>query len=1128
MSISRVSGPLLNSNLDRQGVDLEFSTNNQPLFFLDFANFKAAINANTQNATETFTVNGNVKLGSNIKIDQTTISSTDNIQFNVPGSLYLGNVSHVKITGGSDNFVLTTDGTGNLSFKDVTEIANNINLSGRAVVMGTPTDTSLLDLSAYRYWNANTTVSDAADNLNQVLLNVYQDTYVGRADFTSNITSGPSSLSVQFMAETFGNPTHYLWRFGDGMTSTERDPIHTYTNINGGSYSVYFKAYNINGTLNGNGELGDPTLAQGSYADTLKQNYITLYSPAPISTFVLNPQIIDNNGSVQFTNQSQWANNYVVEWGDGNSNIIPDNYQPGGIYGLALNHSYTTTEDKIYEVILHATSNDQSSTPGLIIDSLPTPVSVYIEHAPTFSSNTITGFNQHNEVPNGLTVEFTNLTNNVGATSLFSNNKFVWDFGDGTIVQVDSRSSLSGDYNVPINHTFTLNDPTVEQQFNVTLTVYNGHTNSPFMSTPTTITVKPVPTALFTGSTVTASDKIGDSAQVGYLFTDLNGYERNIITFNNESINANTYIFDFGDGVDSGELTNPMPGTPGNSLLHTYSTIGQFDVSLLSLGENSQNATDDTLLKNNYITILNPPAPPASVSEKTLTIPSISGNAAITSNITNNNVLISPVPGTLVNRITTLNPVVTNTINNVYDGAHGTVKAVVNGTDSPIATMSLGNNTGIYGALTISEDKDAHIVDPNVFPSNFYKVFSAFVSKTNSSTPVGFNTYKISHNLTGETNELSFVKDNVTVSPVLDISTASITVNNPGNLKYISGVPYFNTNGKISISDVKTYYWIGQCYLDSNSPLSVLAGSTVDGTGSVIQPQYKTYADINGISSMLSNGIPIADTGKDISSIYTLGNIVVDINGNSTCTGKIQLTLTNLNGTSNIVELPQTINTYYSSIGLNELNIPVSPTLGRGFTTNGLRVLINSNSETPLFNSSTNYYTDYSYNNITDITGTYESVVRFGVARNDNTDYSIYVPPGPDLSSRSGVQYFRFAFRRTQVANFTVTFSGKITGLFIASPGTQIDQTSTLNGWLDASNVYAGAGIPGANIVNGGNGDNGCAKTSGDVVPTLQVVTNHSSQLTLGSENSSNAFGNQILVCIALDAGDFLSAVSIS
>ena len=139
------------------------------------------------------------------------------------------------------------------------------------------------------------------------------------------------------------------------------------------------------------------------------------------------------------------------------------------------------------------------------------------------------------------------------------------------------------------------------------------------------------------------------------------------------------------------------------------------------------------------------------------------------------------------------------------------------------------------------------------------------------------------------------------------------------------------------------------------------------------------------------------------------------------------------------------------------------------------------------------------------------------------------MPVGPDLNTgRSGVQYFRFAFRRTTMANFTVTMTGKVSSFHIAAPATNIDNTSTINGWLDASSTYAGAGTPGADTGAGGNGDNGCAYTSGDRITT---GTNHSGAsftLTLGDQNATNSFGNQILVSIGIASGDSIQSLSIA
>ncbi|MGY8868077.1 MAG: hypothetical protein ACKVJK_20925, partial [Methylophagaceae bacterium] len=89
-----------------------------------------------------------------------------------------------------------------------------------------------------------------------------------------------------------------------------------------------------------------------------------------------------------------------------------------------------------------------------------------------------------------------------------------------------------------------------------------------------------------------------------------------------------------------------------------------------------------------------------------------------------------------------------------------------------------------------------------------------------------------------------------------------------------------------------------------------------------------------------------------------------------------------------------------------------------------------------------------------------------------------------------------------------------------------IDTASTQNGWIDGTVQYAGAGIPGANTGAGGNGGQGCALTGADVIPTGRSI-NAAYTMTVGSENSSNSTGNNVLVRIALADGETLDSVSV-
>ena len=58
----------------------------------------------------------------------------------------------------------------------------------------------------------------------------------GEADFTSNTVSGSAPLTVNFTDQSCGIITSWSWDFGDGSTSSEQNPSHTYTNP--GTYTV--------------------------------------------------------------------------------------------------------------------------------------------------------------------------------------------------------------------------------------------------------------------------------------------------------------------------------------------------------------------------------------------------------------------------------------------------------------------------------------------------------------------------------------------------------------------------------------------------------------------------------------------------------------------------------------------------------------------------------------------------------------------------------------------------------------------------------------------------------------------------------------------------------------------------
>ncbi|MPN59540.1 hypothetical protein SDC9_207261 [bioreactor metagenome] len=62
------------------------------------------------------------------------------------------------------------------------------------------------------------------------------------AAFTTNVTSGPAPLTVDFIDASCFSPTSWYWNFGDGNTSTDRFPAHNY--MEAGKYNVTLRVEN--------------------------------------------------------------------------------------------------------------------------------------------------------------------------------------------------------------------------------------------------------------------------------------------------------------------------------------------------------------------------------------------------------------------------------------------------------------------------------------------------------------------------------------------------------------------------------------------------------------------------------------------------------------------------------------------------------------------------------------------------------------------------------------------------------------------------------------------------------------------------------------------------------------------
>ena len=1098
----------------------------------------SVFNAKVDNTTTAFDGSGNITVKTGAIFTTPNIGAATGTSLSVTGNVTGGNLltaGLVSVTGNvAGNYFI---GNGSL----LTGISTSGG-TGNTITLGTPTDGSLSgNTVAYQGWTANTYVTDGLDDLNQVSLNIAGNTFVGNTYVTANVYSGPSPLTVALTGRYIGNPNSYLWQFGDGTANAvTANSTHTFSNALGGNFTVTYTAYNTNGTNAGNAAAG----AKGSTSTATAT--ITLYTPTPIPSFTANRTSLDTPNGVQITNTSQYAETYSINWGDGTVVIPANNW-------TTATHTFTNATantDALYGVNLTGNSANAGASP-VSVTSSNTNVKVYSSQA----SNVFVTANVANVINGVGTISFRNdSTGAPGNTASFGAQQlYNFNWGDGTVSNVNIAAGTAGNPGAAnVTHAFALSAGNQSgnkyEQYTANLYLYTGFSTSPARSGNITITIEPQTRANFVGTTANvttdATANIGN-ARVGYLYTDYNGANRSTFTFQNTSENSNIANWAWGDGTFSNSISNV-----GN-VVHTYTATGAKTVSLTANGTPNgitSTAQSNTFSTTGYIFIAANPTAPTNLSEfANLAIANASQftNAPLlTAGATDASGGNIPANGTSVTRFATTTPIATAA--NVLlanTATTGTLTAYVNNAAAGNVTFTTsGNAVGTTSALVVAADQDLHVANAAV-PSYFYKVFSANISCALANLSTGYNNYKLSHTVSGNTNYVGFVKDNLNSVPTLSNSSVVMTEATAGTVRYISGIPYYNTGGPtITIANLQVANLAGQTFTSTN-PFVLDSGTVYEGSGSVVAAsQTKSLAGIdNTANSMLTSSNVKANIG--IGSNYTLGNLTANLGGTNNSVSTLQANILNVVGTSATVQLPTKIQMYAgANSGVNEQSITASTT---GNTQAAVRVVMSSAGNAPVFANSINYYTSNVWSGAQTIANTPEAVVRYGTLTNYTVNLSTgYLPVGPNLAvggNRTATQYFTFAFARPSLANFDIrlTSTTGIAGVWIAAPNTTIDTggfssptpgfpgpTSTINGWLESFTQYSGSGVPGASGT-GGNGSNGCALTGADVVPLNTSIANVAYTMTLGSQNAANSFGNNILVRIALASGQTITALSI-
>jgi PKD repeat protein len=197
---------------------------------------------------------------------------------------------------------------------------------------------------------------------------------------TSSWTNTTNALEATFTNTTAGTITNYFWDFGDGNTSIQESPIHTYASA--GTYTVCQTVVNACGA--------DSTCHLVTVTDTPCDD--------PIVTFTNSA----NELTVDFTNTSTVTGTPTFLWdlGDGNTSSIE-------------NPSHTYSADGDYTVCLTVTDDCATDSTCVIVSANSTPPCVDPTAAFSFSGDP--------------SVDFTDMSSVTGSSIPVT---YSWDFGD--------------------------------------------------------------------------------------------------------------------------------------------------------------------------------------------------------------------------------------------------------------------------------------------------------------------------------------------------------------------------------------------------------------------------------------------------------------------------------------------------------------------------------------------------------------------------------------------------------------------------------------------------------------------------------------------------------------------------
>jgi PKD repeat protein len=331
------------------------------------------------------------------------------------------------------------------------------------------------------------------------------------ASASATPTTGKAPLAVAFTGSGSTDPdgtiVSYAWDFGDGGTSSQADPSHTF--VVAGSYTA---------TLTVTDDDGDTDSASvavevaANVAPTAVANATPTAGQVPLTVAFSGSDSTDSDGTIV---------SYAWDFGDGNSSALAD-------------PTYTYSSTGSYTATLTVTDDDgDTDAASVVIDVSPVP-----NVAPTAVAS---GSPSSGKEP--LTVLFSSAGSTDSDGTIVSRS---WDFGDG-------GSSTQANP----SHTYTS-----AGTYTATLTVTDNAGGSHTATVQTVVTPNQAPTAAATGTPTSGKEPLT------VLFssagsTDADG-------------TISSFDWDFGDG---GSSTQANPS-------HTYLQDGSYTATLTVTDDN--------------------------------------------------------------------------------------------------------------------------------------------------------------------------------------------------------------------------------------------------------------------------------------------------------------------------------------------------------------------------------------------------------------------------------------------------------------------------------------------------------------------------------------------------------------